>query len=38
MKYVSTRNNKNTVSFKKVSLEGLAKDGGCIYLIIELIN
>ena len=31
MKYVSTRNNKKTVSFKKVSLEGLAKDGG-LYL------
>ena len=31
MKYVSTRNNKNILGFKSVSLEGLSKDGG-LYL------
>ena len=28
MKFVSTRNNKKLVDFKKASLEGLATDGG----------
>ena len=28
MKFVSTRDNKKSISFKKVSLEGLAQDGG----------
>ncbi len=31
MKFVSTRDNKKIISFKKVSLEGLAQDGG-LYL------
>ena len=28
MKFVSTRDNKKLFDFKKISLEGLARDGG----------